>query len=129
MKKYALLCTVAISLLGNWSFGQVYEKIYELADVQVQQRMNQNKMDGIDILSDINAHEVIGLSGIGVAQKTALENLLAADSRISAYTVSADVTSVILDANASLTKEEFMTLIQPLSGTVVGFTVNYSIQQ
>lgn len=130
MKKTSLLLIVlAFGLISNISFGQVYEKVYELAGAEVQNRMNQNKMNGIDILSDINAHQVIGVSGIGASQKANLENLLAADERVSTYTVSDDVTSVILDANASFTKEEFIALIQPLNGTVVGYTTNYSVQE
>ena len=128
MKKYALLCIVAISLLSNSSFGQVYEKIYELADAQVQQRMNQNKMDGVAILSNIQAHHIIGVSGMSTTQKDQLEAVLAEDDRITSFTVSSDVTSVVLDSQAVFTKEAFAALIQPLNGIITGYNATYSVQ-
>lgn len=89
--------------------------------------MNQNKVAGIDILTGVRAHHVIGLAGIGISQKSALETLLTNDSRVISFVLSEDGTSLVLESQARLTKEEFETLIQPLNGLVTGYAVEYSI--
>ena len=89
--------------------------------------MNQNKMAGIDILSGVKAHHVIGLAGIGVSQKGALETLLNNDDRITSFVLNDDVTSIIIESKAVFTKEEFQILLQQLNGTITGYVVEYSI--
>ena len=127
MKKFILLIAFSVVLSSFESFGQVYEKIYSLASTEVQNQMDQNKVAGVDILSGVKTHHVIGLAGIGVSQKQALEALLTNDTRIISFVLSDDVTSLILDSKAVFTKEEFETLIQTINGVVTGYTAEYSI--
>lgn len=127
MKKFILLIAFSVVLSSFESFGQVYEKIYSLASTDVQNQMDQNKVAGVDILSGVKTHHVIGLAGIGVSQKQALEALLTNDTRIISFVLSDDVTSLILDSKAVFTKEEFETLIQTINGVVTGYTAEYSI--
>ncbi|MDF3027150.1 MAG: hypothetical protein K0S23_1457 [Fluviicola sp.] len=127
MKKIVLLITFSLALCSFQSFGQVYEKIYELSGSAVQNKMNQNKIDGVDILSGVKAHHVIGLSGISVSQKGALETLLTNDARITSFVLSDDVTSIIIESQAVFTKEEFAALIQTMNGVITGYAAEYSI--
>lgn len=127
MKKYILLFVFGIVFSSVESFGQVYEKVYELSGTEVQNKMNQNKMAGIEILSGVKAHQVIGLSGISVSQKGALETLLNNDDRITSFVLSDDVTSIIIESKAVFTKEAFLILLQQLNGTITGYAVEYSI--
>lgn len=127
MKKYILLFVLGIVFSSTESFGQVYEKIYQLSGTEVQNKMNQNKIAGIEILSGVKAHHVIGLSGISVSQKGALETLLNNDDRITSFVLSDDVTSISIESKAVFTKEEFLTLLQQLNGTITGYTAEYSI--
>lgn len=84
-------------------------------------------MAGIDILTGVKAHHVIGLSGIGTSQKTALEASLTNDPRVFSFVLSEDGTSVIIESKAVFTKEEFQILLQPLNGTITGYAAEYSI--
>jgi hypothetical protein len=127
MKKIVLLITFGLALCSFQSFGQVYEKIYELSGPAVQNKMNQNKIDGVEILLGVKTHHVIGLAGISVSQKGALETLLTNDTRITSFVLSDDVTSLVLDSQAVFTKEEFAVLIQSLNGVITGYTAEYSI--
>ncbi|MNU73475.1 hypothetical protein D3C71_629570 [compost metagenome] len=127
MKKYILLFVFGIVFSSIDSFGQVYEKIYELSGTEVQNKMNQNKISGIDILSGVRAHHVIGLAGIGVSQKASLETILNNDGRVISFVLSEDATSLVLESQAVLTKEEFTALIQVINGVVTGYVVEYSI--
>lgn len=127
MKKYLLLVVFSTVFLTFKSFGQVYEKIYDLSGSEVQNHMNQNKISGIDILTGVKAHHVIGLAGIGVSQKSALELVLTNDSRVISFVLSEDGTSLVLESQAALTKEELQALLQPLNGVITGYTAEYSI--
>ena len=89
--------------------------------------MNQNKRDGIEILSGVKAHHVIGFAGINVSQRGALEALLTNDARITSFVLSDDVTSIVLESHAAFTKEEFAALIQTLNGMITGYAAEYGI--
>lgn len=127
MKKIVLLIAMSLAFCSLESFGQVYERIYELSGSDVREKMNQNKWDGVEILSGVKAHHVIGFSGISIAQKGALEALLTNDARITSFVLSDDVTSIVLESQAVFTKEEFVALIQTLNGTITGYAVEYGI--
>lgn len=127
MKNYLLLIAFSTVFLTFKSFGQVYEKIYDLAGSEVQNHMNQNKIAGVEILSGVKTHHVIGLTGIGLSQKSALETILTNDSRVISFVLSDDATSLVLDSKAVLTREEFQLLIQTLNGVITGYTAEYSI--
>ncbi len=127
MKKYILLFVFGIVFSSTESFGQVYEKIYELSGTEVQNKMNQNKISGIDILSGVRTHHVIGLAGIGVSQKASLETILNNDARVISFVLSEDATSLVLESQAVLTKDEFSALIQVINGVITGYAAEYSI--
>lgn len=127
--KYFTLLIFTIALTSFESFGQVYEKIYSVSGPEIQQKMDQNKIAGVDILSGIKTHHVIGLTGVGTARRSELENLLNNDTRIISFVLSADATSVILDSQASLTKEELNTIIQEINGVITGYTAEYTINE
>jgi hypothetical protein len=127
MKKYIILITFSSFLLAFKSFGQVYEKVYSSASSEVQNHMNQNKIAGIQILSGVKTHHVIGLAGINVTQKASLETLLSNDIRINSFVINDDVTSLVIDSEAVFTKEEFQNLIQALNAVITGYTADYSI--
>ncbi|WP_341902024.1 MULTISPECIES: hypothetical protein [Fluviicola] len=127
MKKYILLIALSTVFLTFKSFGQVYEKIYSLAGSEVQNQIDQNKIAGVEILSGVKTHHVIGLTGIGLSQKSALETILTNDSRVISFVLSEDATSLVLDSKAVLTREEFQLLIQTLNGVIAGYTAEYSI--
>lgn len=127
MKKYLLLIAFSTVFLTFKSYGQVYEKIYSLSSSEVQNHMNQNKISGVDILTGVRAHHVIGLAGIGISQKSALETLLTNDSRVISFVLSEDGSSVIIESQAVFTKEEFQTMLQSLNGSITAYAAEYSI--
>ncbi|AEA42517.1 hypothetical protein [Fluviicola taffensis] len=127
MKKYIFLIAFTTLFLSFESFGQVYERIYDLSNTDVQNKMDQNKIDGVVILSGVKAHHVIGLAGINVSQKNSLETLLTNDPRINSFVLNDGVTALSIESQAVFTKEEFELLIQSLNGIITGYAVEYSI--
>lgn len=111
------------------SYSQTYESIYAVSTPEIQQKMNENKVAGVAILTNIHTQHTIGISGISAAQKPELENLLQAHPEILSFTVSEDATSVVIDSQATFTRETFVQLIQPLNGNVVGYAATYTTNE
>ena len=129
MKKNTFLVAFILIFSTFDSFGQVYEKIYELSSIDIQNKINQNKISGINILTGIQTHHVIGLSGISLNQSSLLENILDGNNQIITYILNDDATSVIIESKAWLTKEDFVTMIQPLNVIITGYSAEYYINE
>jgi hypothetical protein len=129
MKKNTFLVAFILIFSTFDSFGQVYEKIYELSSIDIQNKINQNKISGINILTGIQTHHVIGLSGISLNQRSLLENILDGNNQIITYILNDDATSVIIESKAWLTKEDFVTMIQPLNVIITGYSAEYYINE
>lgn len=129
MKKAILLLAIMTCLISLNTEAQAYYEIYPIASADVQNKMNENKIAGIDILTDINAHHTIGLSGVNISMKGELETLFNNNSKVHSLVISNDVTSIKLDAEASLTKAEIQQILDEFDGITTGHTIDYSIQQ
>lgn len=110
------------------SFGQVYEKIYAESNQLVQSKIDENKMNGIEILTDVISTHQIGMSGLGVSQKTALETILNSNDAVLDFTISPDATSVSIVSKATFTKENFELVLQSFNSIITGYSVFYTVQ-
>jgi hypothetical protein len=110
------------------SFGQVYEKIYAESNQAVQSKIDENKMNGIEILTDVISTHQIGMSGLAVSQKTALETILNSNDAILDFTISPDATSVSIVSKAIFTKENFELVLQSFNSIITGYSVFYTVQ-
>lgn len=108
-------------------FSQSYEAIYEVASSDIQNKMNTNKMNGVAILSDINATFQIGLTGLLASERDTFLTLLLSDSRIQTVDLSTDNTSLSIVANASFFLTDFNLLLASTSGILTGNVINYSL--
>ena len=129
MKKYQILFVLILGMSSFNLYGQVYEKVYELASSDVQERMNQNKIEGIDILTSIHASQIVGLTGLNLTNKSALETILSSNSAIKSYSLNSDLSSISIESKASFTKEELTQMLATLSVAITGYTVSYSITE
>jgi hypothetical protein len=110
------------------SFGQVYEKIYAESNQAVQSKIDENKMNGIEILTNVISTHQIGMSGLGVSQKTALETILNSNDAVLDFTISPDATSVSIVSKATFTKENFELVLQSFNSIITGYSVLYTVQ-
>jgi hypothetical protein len=127
MKKIKLLFVFLTFIGVKMSFGQIYEKVYSMSSAEVQNHMNQNKIQAIDILTGVKAHHVVGISGVTVANKSTLESLLSNQPKVLNFQVAADATSVIIDSEARFTREELEQVLQPLNVVILNYAVDFSI--
>jgi hypothetical protein len=127
MTRYALLVLILASFSAFSSYGQVYERIYEVSSSGVQNRINENKIAGVAILSGIFAQHTIGLADLTASKLTSLENLLTAHPEITSFSVSEDLKVLTLHTQAIFTKESFIELTQPLGIPVTGYAASYTV--
>lgn len=128
MKKNIILVFSIFALTCFESFGQVYEKIYAESNQAVQSKIDQNKMNGIEILTDVITTHQIGMSGLGVSQKAALENNLNSNDAILDFTISPDATSISIVSKAIFTKENFELILQSFNSIITGYSAVYTVQ-
>lgn len=128
--KRSFFSIVFMMLVGtNFSYTQVYENVYQNAGSEVRSKLNQNKMAGIDILTGVQAHHTIGITGLSANRKTELEVLLTNNDQVTDYAVSGDLKSLTLDTSARFTKDEITDLLESLNLVMSGYTVTYSINE
>lgn len=129
MKKSILLVAFITLLLSSSSQAQAYYEIYPTASALVQNKMNTNKISGIEILTGISAHHIIGLTGISVSAKNQLENLLNENVKVTSFEISDDLTSLQIDAEASLTNVEIQAILNEVNGVITGHAIEYTTEQ
>lgn len=127
MKKLILLIGFSLTISTFECLGQSYEKVYELSSAEVQTKMNENKISGIDILSGIKTTHIIGISGIGLSRKDDFKKHLDKETHFLSYILSEDATSLILETQATYTKEDINQLVSLLNGQITGYTAEYSL--
>lgn len=127
MKKLLLISIFATSVLSFQTFGQTYEKVYADASSEIQERMNQNKRSGLDILSGVTAKHQVGISGLSASQKDALITSLSENDKVQNVLLSTDLKSLAIFSSAWFTKDSIQTLLNTFSVSMIGYTVNYSL--
>ena len=125
MKKITIfglfICTLCI---GNVTAQEYYE-IFDLAPAEVQNKMDENKINGINILTGVKAHHIIGISGLNANQKNELRLLLEAEENIFDFEINEDVTSLNLNAAASFKNIEIRELLNSMNVVITGQSTTY----
>jgi len=116
-------------IINHFSSAQIYEKIYSESSVEVQNKMNQNKVNGIDILSDIIAVHHFGIIGLNSTPKKELYKILRNENSFDLITLSEDLTDIKISSNAPFTKQNIETLFSNLSMKIVSYEVTYKIKK
>lgn len=126
--KSMFFSTIFILLIGvGTSFGQVYENVYENSNSEVQAKLNQNKIAGIDILTGVVAQHEFEISGMDNSKKIELVNVLTNHQQITNYSINEELTRLVFRSSAHFTKDKATTLLNPLNLTVTEYTVVYSV--
>ncbi len=129
MKKHILLLFTALSFTAINGFSQSYEVIYTNCSDGVKSKIDQNKRDGINILTGIQSVHTIGISGLGLSQTFAFDQLLSAKEDIISFTLNEDNTSISIISLPSFTKESFKEILDTFQAVVTGYSVNFIIEE
>lgn len=129
MRKKNLIVALIISFSSFQAFSQSYEEIYAVANQEVQSRIDQNKIQGINILSGIQSNHTIGFTGVGFSQKESLHEYLNEEENIFSFQINDDNTSITIQSSPLFTKGNFEELLNNFQATITGYSVNYTVNE
>jgi len=115
-------------IINHFSSAQIYEKIYAESSIEVQNKMNLNKVNGVDILAEINAIHHFGIIGLNSTPKKELYKILGNENAFELISISEDLTDIYILSNARFTKQNIETLFSDLSMKIVSYEVTYKIK-
>ena len=115
-------------IVYHFSSAQIYEKIYAESSIEVQNKINQNKVNGIDILSEVIAIHHFGIIGLNLVSNQEFDKILRKEKSLEIISINEDLTNVKISSNAYFNKQNIEALFSNLSVKIVGYEVNYKIK-
>ena len=115
-------------IINHFSSAQIYEKIYTESSIEVQNKINQNKVNGIDILSEVIAIHHFGVIGLNLESNQEFDKILREEKSVEIISISEDLTNIKISSNAYFNKQNIEALFSNLSVKIVGYEVNYKIK-
>ena len=115
-------------IVYHFSSAQIYEKIYAESSIEVQNKINQNKVNGIDILSEVIAIHHFGIIGLNLLSNQEFDKILRKEKSLEIISINEDLTNVKISSNAYFNKQNIEALFSNLSVKIVGYEVNYKIK-
>ena len=115
-------------IINHFSSAQIYEKIYAESSIEVQNKINQNKVNGIDILSEVIAIHHFGIIGLNLVSNQEFDKILRKEKSLEIISISEDLTNIKISSNAYFNKQNIEALFSNLSVKIVGYEVNYKIK-
>lgn len=127
MKNTIFLTLCALFLVIFKGHTQTYEVIYMTANHEIQSKIDQNKVAGIEILTGIWSHQTIGLSGLSSTQKDELTSILSKNKEIQTIKINDENNLMMIVSTPKFTKEALKEVLDPFNVIISGFTVNYEL--
>ena len=115
-------------IINHFSSAQIYEKIYAESSIEVQNKINQNKVNGIDILSEVIAIHHFGIIGLNLVSNQEFDKILRKEKSLEIISISEDLTNIKISSNAYFNKQNIEALFSNLSVKILGYEVNYKIK-
>ena len=115
-------------IINHFSSAQIYEKIYAESSIEVQNKINQNKVNGIDILSEVIAIHHFGIIGLNLVSNQEFDKILRKEKSLEIISINEDLTNIKISSNAYFNKQNIEALFSNLSVKIVGYEVNYKIK-
>ena len=115
-------------IINHFSSAQIYEKIYAESSIEVQNKINQNKVNGIDILSEVIAIHHFGIIGLNLLSNQEFDKILRKEKSLEIISINEDLTNIKISSNAYFNKQNIEALFSNLSVKIVGYEVNYKIK-
>lgn len=115
-------------IINHFSSAQIYEKIYAESSIEVQNKLNQNKVNGLYILTDVIAIHHFGIIGLNLASIQEFDKILRNEKSVEIISISEDLTDIKISSNARFTKQNIETLFSNLSMKIVSYEVTYKIK-
>lgn len=127
MKNTIILTLLALFLFSFKGNSQSYEVIYMNSNVEIQSKIDQNKVAGIEILTGIWSHQSIGLSGLNSSQKDALKAYLSKYNEIQTIKINDENNLMEIVSTPKFTKETLKVVLDQFNIIITGYSVSYEL--
>jgi hypothetical protein len=127
MKNTIFLTLLALFLFSFKGYSQSYEVIYMTATQEIQSKIDQNKVAGIEILTGIWSHQTIGLSGLSSSKKDALIAFLLKNKEVHTLKINDENNLMMIVSTPKITKEVLKDVLDQFNVVITGYTVNYEL--
>jgi hypothetical protein len=127
MKNTIFLTLCALFLVSFKGHSQSYEVIYMTANQEIQSKIDQNKVAGIEILTGIWSHQTIGLSGLSSTQKEDLTVILSKNKEIQTLKINDENNLMMIVSTPKITKEVMKEILDQFNIIITGYSVNYEL--
>ncbi len=125
MKFFKIIGFVVAGMISTVAFGQEYSEM----PVPVQQKMNENKAQGLDIYQGIDAHFEVKLINLESAQAPMLTQQLNADQHVNSASLSPDMKTLTLVTEAPFTIEQVKEYVKMTQAEIADFTITYEVSE
>jgi len=90
--------------------------------------MNENKMNAVDVLSDIEAKHILVVSGMSISSKSELATALT-NENIYSFEISDDMKIIKLSSKATFKNTSIKAIFTSFGGEINGQTTTYIIHE
>lgn len=126
--KFSILFTLFAVFAAFQVSGQHYESIYAVAPVEIQDRIDQNKSQGIDILSGIQVKFVLGVTGLTQVNEDLFKADFLTQIGSNELAFSADKLKLEVIADATVSLASIQTFLQSYNAVIVGSSAEYTLE-
>lgn len=123
---YYLIFFFGIVTFFNNAFGQKYYEIYPLAPVEVQNKMNENKINQVNILDGIYSHHKITTSTPLSSNVEVTLEPLKENPEIISIELKGDSQTFYIICNSTFTTNEILEFFKESGLTIIHKEVEYS---
>lgn len=123
-KTIGAIIVCAIFLFPSLSFSQDYSSM----PVEIQSRMDQNKVQGRDILDGIETVFAVTINLENAQSIQTLSNQLSVDETISSFNISADGKQLQAICKARVQIEDLKAYIAGVNGEIIQYTQFYRLK-
>lgn len=127
MKNTIFLILLALFLFSFEGYSQSYEIIYMTANQEIQSKIDQNKIDGIEILTGIWSHQKIGLSGLNSTQRDNLIALISRNKEIQTIKINNENNLLNIVSTPKITKDVLKDILDQFNVNITGYSVDYEL--
>lgn len=127
MKTTLILSFCVIALVSLNAYSQTYEEIYQIANQEIRDKIDQNKYAGIDILKGIYSHQNIGITGLNSSQKDAFKQYLSKYNEIQTIKINDENNLMNIVSTPKFTKETLKVALDQFNVIITGYSVSYEL--
>ena len=108
-------------IVYHFSSAQIYEKIYAESSIEVQNKINQNKVNGVDILTGVWSHHSIVLIGLSSAQNNKLNTTLSKIKEVKFININDENNLLSIVTEPKFTKESLKEVLDQFNVVISGY--------